>query len=709
MTPVSRLRTAAVTTLVATALVAAPLVGGALGTAARAQEPLDGPSADPSTASSAPATPEATQPEAIAPEVSEPGELPDIPAEDGEGPNEAPSGPAEPEPGAVSPAESEPSDTSGDDADVAEPAPAETSQPLSDVLPAPADEPEPASASALPLAAPVALLEKAEEADEEAPAVPTFEGADGCTYSYIDEAGVAFITDIEGCDDPVVPHTLDGLPVVQVGTGTAMTDAARFQTIRFPFTLQSVGPQAFQNATALTEVDLPDLVWIVAARAFENATSLASIDLGQVRTIEGLAFSGAGQVTDLVLPASLTDVEDTAFGNMPSLRTVLVEGRADALKKHTFVNTPALEKAVFHDLSTTSFIVGNMFQASGVQEVFFHDGAMALDCDATEDVIGGATVTPRCLYAVDFQDALPFFTVDLPHVEEGTVITEGPQITPGFGEVHVGFSPSLPHTVTSDVTFLSVFEPAEPGQYIPSQEDLVDELQGGFVVPEGVRPGDEITLVIESPDEAPVPGDEEGPGPTVKALNEPSPGGTEEPNPGGTLEPTEPEEQPDINDVIDVWMFSEPVELAITGFELTDGSIESVTVQIPADVEPGAHRIAFFSVFGDLFGWQPVTVVPAEGPADEGPADDAGDGAGEDPTGGAADGSDGNADDASDAGAADAAAGADSADRSSGGAVSGAGVDSLASTGASVAIPIASAMALVAVGAMLIVGRRLRS
>lgn|GEM_PF-5213529 len=683
-------------------LIAAPIMGGWAGTTARAAEPGAESAAAPVDAPVA----EVTADERAAEDLTVPASAP------GEEPVQEPAEPA----GSTDPAEAvEPTEPS----EPAEsPEPAAVTEPAAAAGPAEHAEPEvnepevtgfeePATASAVKTVAALAVVEPpAEEADEEAPAVPTFEGADGCTYSYIDEAGVAFITDIEGCDDPVLPHTLDGLPVGQVGTGTAMTDAARFRTITFPFTLQSVGPQAFQNATALTEVDLPDGVWIVAARAFENATALASIDLNEVRTVEGLAFSGAGQVTDLVLPASLTDVKDTAFGNMPNLRTVLVEGRASNLKKHTFFNTPALEKAVFHDPSATSFIVGNMFQASAVQEVFFHDGAMGLDCDATESVIGGATVTPRCLYAVDFDGAAPFFTVDLPHVEEGTVITEGPDVTPGFGEVHVGFDPSLPHTVTSDVTFQPVFEPAEPSQYLPSQDELVEEFQGGFQVPESVRAGEEITLVIDILEATPPPGDEEGPVPTVKALGEPSPSGTEEPSPGGTLDPTAPEEQPDINEILDVWMFSEPVELAITDFALDGIDLDSLTVQIPADVEPGEHQIAVFSVFGDLFGWQPLTVLPAAAPpagdgGDDAPGDEGAgeEGAGDEGAGGAGDQGAGG-DDATQTGATQTGA-------TQTGVLDAGLAGELSETGpAHTALALGAAAALAAVGGLLVLARR---
>ncbi|WP_156162399.1 leucine-rich repeat domain-containing protein [Demequina iriomotensis] len=619
------LRASAAATLVAGLALIAPVLGGA---AALAEEP-DAPGAivDAATATASPIEP------AVEPSADAEAEVEAAPAEEAATSEGDVATEPVPEGGAPE----------AEAADALEPAPASS----------PSEAPEVEQAVAVApaveaVAAPAAFaLEKFPAAAPAEELVSPFIGADGCAYSFVIQEGSLSISDITGCTDVVVPEEIGGFPVERVGafsTEVTMTGARRFTSLVLPDSLFAVGPGAFKNADALVTVDfgdgvqriegrafgdadaltaitLPDSVTFVGARAFEGAGAVASLDLGSVQDVRGLAFSGLGRVTELVVPATITRADDTAFGNMPRLRSILVLGDPSAFARFTFFGSAALEEVELRERSAAASIAGNIFVgATGTPTVFFRDGAFGRDCTAESITLGGATMSPKCLFDVEF-DLTEGLRAELRqfNIREGSVVTDVPAVEAPAGKVFAGFSPDVAEPVVADTLYVPVFVDAVPGDYTPSEEDLVDEAQCCFVAPATVEAGQELTLTIVD--------DEPDPGETI----EPLPGGTLEPAPAGTLEPlpagtpavdlpSDPEPSPepgedfDPNDFIDVFLFSEPLELVITGF-----SDNSVTVLVPETVEPGAHKIAVYSVFGELFGWQPVTVTAPPVPGGEVP------------------------------------------------------------------------------------------
>lgn len=295
--------------------------------------------------------------------------------------------------------------------------------------------------------------------------------------------------------------------------------------------------------------------------------------------------------------------------------------------------------------------------------------------------MGGTQVLYACLYDVTIDNGAPLLTF-IRNVREGTVVQGVPEPNEPVFMQFDGYVPALEDGVYADTFYLAQFVPIVPEPYTPSEDDLVEATKGGFLVPDSVTAGEVLTLSADQSE--------------VRLRNaplEPSPARTGEPVPGGTEEPEAPVDHADF---VDVWMFSEPVELEILG-----GTEDEIRVQIPAGFEPGEHRIAIYSVFGELLGWQPISVLAAEG-TDNPPAE------GDNGAGGAdgADGADGDAG----SGNGGEAAGSDGGAAPASG-VAGAGdasVDELSETGApSAALPLAGAVALALVGAALVIARRL--
>lgn len=630
------------------------------------------------------------------------------------------------------PAESAPAPDAGETEQPAAPDADETHEP----------EPTPASDGA---EAPQAEVETEVEAEEEPDAasgietelaplafaaastpapLPSTVEANGCTfdveYSESDEVSV---TDIRGCADVEVPAILEGMPVVKVGGGDRMTGAAGFTSLVLPGTVRAIADRAFTDADALVSVTfseglerigggafrgsdsllvvtLPSSMSSIGGGAFQNVSSLVELDLGGTATVGKLAFSGTS-LPELTIPATVTSVGDTGFGNIDELRQVTVEGDPSAFTKFTFLNDRALEKIVFLSTQPSASIGANAFVEAGASVeggpvAFFHDGAFGFECDAElrELFVGGTTFATRCLYEVLFADDVLLGLQFLPHVEEGTVLTDADvTVEPfaEFGERFVGWDPALPHTVTDDVEFSPVFEPIAPGDYTPSEDDLLQDFEIDFGLTGAVTAGEAVTLLLPVQEgggegQEPLP---TGPLPSLASVQG-SPVPAEELQEG--LDEGGPDvEAPDPNDLIDIVLFSTPVELEIVGLDVSAGT---VTVRIPADTTPGAHKIAVYSVFGDLFGWQSLTVLAPAAP--EGGTPGSGSGSGDEGAGddgqGASGGASGGADPTSDAGAE--------------GAVDGSDIGALASTGGEPQTLLIAIAVLLGVGGVLVAARR---
>jgi uncharacterized repeat protein (TIGR02543 family) len=109
--------------------------------------------------------------------------------------------------------------------------------------------------------------------------------------------------------DIVIPGTLDGYPVSELGVGAFQNRSLWSVTI--PNSVTRIGGGAFfQNA--LTTVTIPDSVEVIGDDAF-SFNNLTSVDLG-----EGVNFIGAraffrNQLSSLVIPESMNWIGDSAF------------------------------------------------------------------------------------------------------------------------------------------------------------------------------------------------------------------------------------------------------------------------------------------------------------------------------------------------------------------------------------------------------------
>ena len=134
-------------------------------------------------------------------------------------------------------------------------------------------------------------------------------------------------------------------------------------SVTIPSSVTSIGDSAFRDCTGLINVTIPASVTSIGERAFTDCSSLASIEVetgntvyrsagncvieiatsaliigcknsvipsdGSVTSINSSAFYGSSGLTSIIIPASVTRIDDFAFEDCSSLQTVTFEGDSE--------------------------------------------------------------------------------------------------------------------------------------------------------------------------------------------------------------------------------------------------------------------------------------------------------------------------------------------------------------------------------------------
>lgn len=94
------------------------------------------------------------------------------------------------------------------------------------------------------------------------------------------------------------------------------------------YTITAIGVGAFASQLQLTSVVLPEEVTEVEAYAFAGCNALENITLpGGLKKIGISAFSSCSKLTEIILPENVSEIGDTAFSNCTSLRTVTIDAK----------------------------------------------------------------------------------------------------------------------------------------------------------------------------------------------------------------------------------------------------------------------------------------------------------------------------------------------------------------------------------------------
>lgn len=137
-----------------------------------------------------------------------------------------------------------------------------------------------------------------------------------------------------------IPDTIDGVSVTEIADG-AFGGQSAVQTIHIPTSVYRIGNNAFENCTALREINL-DQIRELGEYAFYGCASLQNVVLPEVREINTNTFSGCSSLKS-IHSAQAETVGKSAFANCKNLTSISTY-RLTNIEDNAFENCTALRE-----------------------------------------------------------------------------------------------------------------------------------------------------------------------------------------------------------------------------------------------------------------------------------------------------------------------------------------------------------------------------
>ena len=194
--------------------------------------------------------------------------------------------------------------------------------------------------------------------------------------------------------DIVIPSSFRGLPVVEIMDGAFyMND--RIVSVTIPDTVKKIGAWAFEECTALKNVDfgngvteigisafcgctsltkiaLPDSIRIIDESAFTLCSSVTEVTLnlnGVLEVIGDAAFAGCSKIESFIMPDSVTYMGWGAFMQCTSLKLMALSNNLTEIDDYAFSECTKLSTLTFGVDSKVTRIGRAAFDRCAIEEV----------------------------------------------------------------------------------------------------------------------------------------------------------------------------------------------------------------------------------------------------------------------------------------------------------------------------------------------------
>ena len=189
--------------------------------------------------------------------------------------------------------------------------------------------------------------------------------ADGLNYVVYNDSLVEINGYTGSNTSVVIPNKLSGCSNIIIGKEAFKK--SKIRSITLSSSVNSIGEDAFNNCTSLTNVDLsmsslvslprqaffgcsslttvvlPDVNFVIGEYAFGNCRQLTSINLLSVTSLKQGAFSGSSALESVEFSKSLVEIQRDAFSDCSSLTNIdLSKTSVSSLEPYTFSNCKAL-------------------------------------------------------------------------------------------------------------------------------------------------------------------------------------------------------------------------------------------------------------------------------------------------------------------------------------------------------------------------------
>ena len=120
------------------------------------------------------------------------------------------------------------------------------------------------------------------------------------------------------------------------------------KVITIPSNMTSIGSQAFDKCSKLTQIIIPSSVKEIGMRAFSGCSSLTHLIIpSSVTSIKEYAFDGCSALKEITIPSSLTSIRNFTFQGCSSLARIIIPSFVASIGDYAFNGCHSLNEIIF--------------------------------------------------------------------------------------------------------------------------------------------------------------------------------------------------------------------------------------------------------------------------------------------------------------------------------------------------------------------------
>lgn len=242
----------------------------------------------------------------------------------------------------------------------------------------------------------------------------------GYTYYYLPEEQAVSISSYSGSDqDLVIPSTLGGYPVVQIGMH-AFSFKDTLRTVTIPYGVKRIQESAIKSCPNLTSVSIPESVTELGGNVFAQCPALTSVNLPSGLTaLSDALFEGCSALESIEIPAGVESIGEAAFYACTSLKRADIPAGVVSIGSNAFANCWVLQNVTIPQGVTrieeyAFYTCDGLTQISIPETITYIAGHAFEACDGLTSVTIPAQVTELGDYAFYGCTKLESVTIENP-------------------------------------------------------------------------------------------------------------------------------------------------------------------------------------------------------------------------------------------------------------------------------------------------------
>ena len=188
----------------------------------------------------------------------------------------------------------------------------------------------------------------------------------------------------------VIPNT-----VTKIGF-SAFDSCSGLTSVTIPGSVTSIGAFAFADCSGLTSVTIPGSVTNIGGQAFFGCSGLTSVHISDLAAWCKISFRDSysnplswaqhlflngEEITNLVIPSSVTSIGEYAFSGCSGLTSVTIPDSVTSIGEYAFFGCSALTSVTIPN-SVTSIGSGAFYDCSGLTSITIGNGVTSIEGSA---------------------------------------------------------------------------------------------------------------------------------------------------------------------------------------------------------------------------------------------------------------------------------------------------------------------------------------